>query len=304
MKHLPITNPRYQKTLVSFKDWLSTMGYSEQTCKGLPGTLREYLHFLENEGVLHFTDITNDHNKSYIRYLKTKKHISGEGAISAASINNHITVLSRFSSYIRQSAGIQLPPPPEYLRSDTKPQPVILTTDEIKSLYQTADENLTGLRDKAMLTVYYGCGLRKKEGVQLDVSDILFERKLLNVGKAKNTYQRYVPLTAAGVKYLENYITRARPLLLADGSKEPALFVNHKGQRLCHTTMYNRLVWLYKKAGITKKAGIHTLRHSIATHLLQQGMELEQIALFLGHRCLDSTQIYTHIVNHPGDQNN
>lgn len=303
MKNLPIKNLLYQKYLISFKEWLTTLGYSEANCKGLPYRLREFFHYLEQQGIKQFTDITSEHTHNYIEYFKTRKHTRSEGGLSIAYINSNIAVLLRFAFYLRSSAGIELPSPPDYLKGKIIPERDILSEEEIKNLYAATDESPYGIRDRAVLTVYYGCGLRKKEGVNLDASDVLLERRLLHVSKAKNGHERYVPITGSGLRYLESYMTQARPLLLPDEStlqgtsNESALFVNSQGERLCHNTMYNRLKALYKEAGITKNAGIHTLRHSIATHLLQKGLELEQIALFLGHRSLDSTQIYTHIVN-------
>ncbi len=173
----------------------------------------------------------------------------------------------------------------------------ILTREEIQLLYAATTECPMGIRDRAMLSIYYGCGLRKTEGVQLDVSDVLIERRMLYIRKSKNNHQRYTPVTEANLKYIEQYIYNARPLLVSDKSSEHALFVSERGCRINKGTMYIRLKGLQEKANLTKEIGVHTLRHSIATHLLQSGMELENIALFLGHRCLDSTQVYTHIIN-------
>ena len=145
-----------------------------------------------------------------------------------------------------------------------------------------------------MLSIYYGCGLRKSEGINLEVNDILFERKLVHVKKSKNNQERYVPITASNLKYVEQYIYNARSLLLNEDITEDSLFINEKGRALTGQTLYLRLKQLCEKAKINKQIGLHTLRHSIATHLLQAGIELEQIALFLGHRSLESTQIYTH----------
>ena len=120
---------------------------------------------------------------------------------------------------------------------------------------------------------------------------------MLYIRKAKNNYERYVPITTGNLKHIEQYIYNARNLLLPEKANEQALFISERGCRINKGSMYIRLKGLQEKAKLTKEIGLHTLRHSIATHLLQSGMELENIALFLGHRCLDSTQLYTHIVN-------
>ena len=156
-----------------------------------------------------------------------------------------------------------------------------------------------GLRDRAMMAVYYGCGLRRNEGVSLDVSDVLIKEKLLYVQKGKGYRERYVPMSEAVKEDLENYIHVGRNCLLTYGPqiKEQALFLSIRGKRMDGNSLIMRLKELVKVARINKSIGLHTLRHSIATHLLQSGMALENVSRFLGHQSLESTQIYTHMVN-------
>ena len=144
-----------------------------------------------------------------------------------------------------------------------------------------------------MISIYYGCGLRRNEGLNLDVSDILFDKNLVYVRKGKNYKERYVPMTEGVKEELQNYVEYARPTLM----KAPvqALFLTVKGNRIGSNAMAERLQMLKEKAEINKEAGLHALRHSIATHLLQSGMELDKIKRFLGHSSLESTQIYTHL---------
>ena len=193
-------------------------------------------------------------------------------------------------------------------KATTAPVLGLLTPQEIKQLYAATDESPFGIRDRAMLSVYYGCGLRKTEGVELDLSDVLSERQILYIRKTKNSYERYVPITTTCLKHIEQYIYNSRPLFLADqsplstgravgGEAETALFISERGTRISKQIFYLRLKVLCKTAGTDKEIGVHNLWHSIATHLMQQGMELENIGLFLGHRCLDRTQLYTHLIN-------
>jgi site-specific recombinase XerD len=147
-----------------------------------------------------------------------------------------------------------------------------------------------------MLAVFYGCGLRLNEGASLEVSDVLRDRGLLYVRKGKGYKERCVPISGRAYELLQLYIDHGRPQLLQ--STTAMLFIGlNKGIPLTKQSLYVRIKQLAKKAGIIKNIGTHTLRHSIATHLLQSGMALEQIQEFLGHGQLDSTQIYTHLVN-------
>ena len=171
----------------------------------------------------------------------------------------------------------------------------IFTRSEIKALYNACEGDVLGIRDRAMLAVYYGCGLRRNEGVNLDTGDILPGKNLLFVRKGKNYKERYVPITEAVKEDILNYLDYARPMFLNKPAN--ALFLNAAGERITASMLAERLQKLKGKAGIDKVAGLHTLRHSIATHLLQSGMKLAQIKRFLGHSSLESTQIYTHLLN-------
>jgi len=149
-----------------------------------------------------------------------------------------------------------------------------------------------------MLAAFYSCGLRRNEVYHLDMNDIIFEKQLLHVRKAKGYKERIVPVTKQSLQYLENYLYDARPYFCND--KNEAFFVTHSGKRLGGTMMLRRLQQLIQLTGNatlqSKDIHLHTLRHSIATHLLQNGMKLEKIKEFLGHSSLESTQIYTHFL--------
>jgi integrase/recombinase XerD len=161
------------------------------------------------------------------------------------------------------------------------------------------------MRDRAMLSIFYGCGLRRNEVVHLDINDIHFEKSLLHVRKAKGYKERIVPVTKQSIQHLQNYLYDARPYFCND--KNEAFFVTQSGKRLGGQVMLIRLKQLIQLTGnaelMQKEIHLHTLRHSIATHLLQNGMRLERIKEFLGHGSLDSTQIYTHFLE-TENQNN
>lgn len=279
----------------NFKEWLQVLGYAGNTVSSLPAMLKEFFHFLENTEVTSLAEIQREHTENYIAYIKSRKNNRHPGALGISHINRHIELLHKFRGYIKQTQQIEIPVIARRIKEERKTDQVILTVEEIKQLYHITDETPFGIRDRAMLAVFYGCGLRKSEGRNLELPDILFDRKLIYVRKAKNNHERYVPVTAANIKALEQYVYNARPLLAGEQGSENAVFISERGKRLNRHSFYLRVRELAAKAGITKAIGMHTLRHSIATHLLAAGMELENIALFLGHKSLDSTQIYTHL---------
>lgn len=155
------------------------------------------------------------------------------------------------------------------------------------------------MRDRAILTIFYGCGLRRNEGYHLDLSDIDFDREILQVRKGKNYKERFVPFNKTSSKYLQDYVYDGRPILVKD-SQENALFISQRGGRMQSQSIALRLKILQQRSDNLelqeKNVRLHVLRHSIATHLLQNGMSLENIARFLGHTSLESTQVYTHLI--------
>ena len=292
-----MTTKTYNYYVQSFTEWLKVLGYSESTVTYSPRMLREFFKWLENKGITELKQICLEDTSEFINFNKTRPNRKREGGISACHINRYIDVINKFNEYIKQTQSFEIPINTIRLEDDIRKPRIILSTDEVKAIFNATDETPMGIRDRAMLSIYYGCGIRKTEGVQLDVSDILIERKLVYIRKSKNNHERYVPITTGNLKQIEQYIYNARILLIGDKSSEQALFISERGTRISKERFYQRLQELCKTAGITKEIGIHSLRHSIATHLLQAGMELENIALFLGHRCLDSTQLYTQIIN-------
>jgi site-specific recombinase XerD len=214
--------------------------------------------------------------------------------LNNGSINKHIQALKLFSKYLRETGrsnvGFALQQLPE-----TRTIPVWLTIAEIQQLYEVIENDLLGIRDRAMLAVYYGCGLRLHEGACLEIQDIDTVRKVLHVRKGKCYKERFVPIAEKNLEALKLYLDYARPQLMQE-FKHTSVFVDaNKGRSMNRQSLYIRIKKIVKKAKIKKQAGTHTLRHSIATHLLQSGMKLERIKEFLGHAHLDSTQIYTHI---------
>jgi len=297
MKIASIKTSQYKHYLLSFQEWLQTLGYSPSSVYYIPRILHEFFLYLEERKITSIEEVKQNQIEAFINYNKTRRNKRREGALSISQSNRYIDVLKKFAEYLQHAHQIQLSINSKREKKEEKLDYIILTVEEIKSLYNATEENPIGMRDRAMLSIYYVCGLRKSEGINLEVNDILFDRKLVHVRESKNNQERYVPIIESHFQYLQQYIYNARPLILNETKSEEKLFINEKGKPITGQMLYIRLKQLCEKAEINKPVGLHTLRHSIATHLLQAGIELEQIALFLGHRSLESTQIYTHIMN-------
>lgn len=285
----------YNKQLLAngFRDWLSLMNYDESSVRYAPVRLVEFLNWMEKNGAKSIEEMSADRVSLFFEYLgKRKSKTSGE-VLSLATRRNYLRTVKRFARYLHTSEQGHIEVSVSFKEKEEK-QIVVLSRSEVELLYEKTSDDLFGLRDRAMLSVYYGCGLRKNEGVHLHIEDVLVDRKLLFVRKGKNYKRRYVPFSNRVKKDLLQYLSIARPLLVAK-QIHPYFFVGVRGRRLSGNSLYERFKKLLRLAKIDKKAGLHTLRHSIATHLLKEGMPLSSIGKFLGHSTLESTQIYTHV---------
>lgn len=313
MKKLSLSNPSYRYLENSFKEWLDVQGYAHSTVYNLPNHIRELLHYLETQCVSHITQFQTKHIQDYYEHLKERHNQRHGGALSNAHLNKHIQALRRFTEYLRKVGRLQVPHVP-LDQEETETRITYLTESEIQTLFKATyqrpqikpnhcEEIQAAIqsRDRAMLAIFYGCGLRRSEGVSLDVSDINFDKSVLHVRKGKNYQERLVPISPANRKYLTEYVYDYRPTL-AKGSKIDALFISHLyRRRMQGQSLGLRLKRLQTQSDRLalqeKEVSLHTLRHSIATHLLAAGMPLDDISQFLGHSSLESTQIYTHLID-------
>lgn len=313
MEKLPLASPHYQYIEKSFREWLSVLGYSTDTVRSLPEMIRRFLHYTEQKGKTRIKEIHREDVKDYyFHHLKNRANLRKDGGLSSGHLNKNLQALYKFCDYLRQSGRHIIAPLQIRWEESVRATPCVLTEHEIQKLYEACDLYPTqskgkpawfypamALRDKAMMTIYYGCGLRRNEGLHLGIGDIYLEKQILCVRKGKNYKERFVPISKSGIKHIENYLYDARPYLVK-GKKEEFFFISERAQKMTGQMMYLRLQQLVQRSQNAelqqKHPGLHTLRHSIATHLLANGMPLEKIKDFLGHSSLESTQIYTHLL--------
>jgi site-specific recombinase XerD len=293
--HKYLINPTFTRLTEGFKQWLHIIGYAPSTIDSLPRRTAELLEYVQTQDINSLSQVQSQHIRGYYETLKIKKSQQTGALLRNSTLNGIIRAWRLFAHYLEETdqgtLNVDLP-----YEVDEAIEREILTTQEIKALYNAADETLLGLRDRAILSVYYGCGLRSNEGLSLHLSDVMVEKGLLYVRKGKGYKERYVPFTEAVKTDFRLYLQECRPKLVK-GRPEEAFLVNNQGKRIGSSTQTKRLKALLSQANITKPIGLHNLRHSIATHLLKSGMQIEDIARFLGHAYLSSTQIYTHIAH-------
>ncbi len=306
MKKLVVKNLSYQYIEKSFKEWLDVLGYSKGIVNGTPILIREFLHYLENNGVHHITQLQSKHIKEYYKYISTRSNQKFGGGLNTKTINNQIKAIEKLLEHLHQRGMQNLPSVGIVLEKTQRKEITVLSVEEIKELFDLTKretnnekEEILLARDRAMLVVYYSCGLRRNEGVNVSIDDINFDTRILHVKKGKNYKERFVPISKLNAEYLKQWIYDYRSKIVKD-KKEHRLFIGLKGEITQGGTLYSRLQLLKLQSEnieLTEKViGLHTLRHSIATHLLKAGMSIEKIAKFLGHSSLESTQIYTHLI--------
>ena len=181
-------------------------------------------------------------------------------------------------------------PKPNYQERKT------LTREEVRQLYEACEN----YRDKAILGLFYGCGLRRSEAEKLNTDDINFKSQLLYVREGKGNKRRAVPLSKQLKDDFYNYYINERNLFLFIGNHtrktpENSFILNKTGGRMLGDSYWKWLKEKLEQANLSKDITLHHLRHSIATHLLENGLDIEQVRDFLGHSFLETTQIYTHI---------
>ena len=291
MKKKGLSTPQYQQLVTQFRAYLRTRNYSESTQYGLPNHAQEFFYFLEQQNTK-LNDWQPADFKDFIDHVKNRKNDRKEGGLSNAHINKIIQALHLLQSYLgavdKLDFYVKLP----FLES-LKTEMQIFTKDEILYLYDCCSNDHFGLRVRCILALCYGCGLRRGEAIQINLEDIWWERNLLQVRKSKIRKARLIPLTKGILEDLKYYYQKARSKF-EKGRHQSAFLLSNKGNRLSPSTLYYLFQKLLKEAGF-EPCGLHKLRHSIASHLAASGMKSEQIARFLGHNSLDSTQIYVHL---------
>lgn len=288
-------NVEFTRLTEGFKEWLGIVGYSNDSVASQPRVIEKYFAFMEAEKIKSLDKITLNDTRNWFKTEKKRKSKQTGEFLKNSTLNGIIRSLKLFSQFLDETSQGTLTIDLQYEPKEI-PHREILTKEEVQAMYNTADETILGLRDRAILSIYYGCGLRSKEGRFLELSDIILDRKLVYVRKGKQYKERYVPFVQNQMTDFKLYLKECRPELTTENTKNWFL-INNKGNQTDSSFLLKRIKSLTKAAGIQKDIGLHTLRHSIATHLLQSGMKIESISQFLGHKNIDSTQRYTHLAH-------
>ena len=273
-----------EKQLNLFFDFLENeKKLSSNTLQSYKRDIRQFKEYLEKNRI-NYNKVTEDTMKEYIEHLQ-------EAGKKASTISRCIAPIRSFYQYEVKNKKVKKDPTANIQSPKIeKKAPSTLTFKEVSLLLdQPKDVDLKGIRDKAMLEFAYATGMRVTEIISLDIDDVNLEEGFVTCRTGKK--QRNIPLGKISLKALKDYIEKARDILVKDETIK-ALFVNINGRRLTRQGFWKIIKYYKEQAHITKDITPHILRHSFATHLLQNGADLKAIQMMLGHSDISSTQVY------------
>ncbi|MBO5952668.1 MAG: tyrosine recombinase [Oscillospiraceae bacterium] len=251
--------------------------------------IRQFSQWLRESNSIDIVDASKLNIADYLA------HLESDGR-SGATVSRSLASLKNFYSYVVSTGFLEHTPIVDiHIDRGEKKPPQILTGREIELLLsQPVCVDAKGYRDKAMLEVMYATGIRVTELIQLNVADVNLDLGVIKCTGAKKT--RAIPLYPAALRALTAYMENVRNSMIAD-MDEQALFVNVSGIRMSRQGFWKILKHYQASAHIEKEITPHTLRHSFAVHLLENGADLTSVQELMGHSDISSTQMYTHMIN-------
>ena len=261
---------------------------SENTVTSYLRDVRQFEAYLRAVPGVPVERCAQEHVEGYIAYMTSRGK-------SAASVARGVASLKSFFTYLQSVGAVEGNPAKGVspVRTERK-YPQILTGKEVELfLEQPQCVDAKGYRDHAMLELLYATGIRVSELIGLDLGDVNFSAGLLRC--ASRGRERMIPLYQTAIRALQDYVREYRPQIVVD-PEETALFVNMNGERMSRQGFWKIIKYYQERAGIQKDITPHTLRHSFAAHLLENGADLRSIQEMLGHADISSTQIYSHMV--------
>ena len=262
------------ETILLFRKELQNLGYSKTVVNNYPKQVKNFLDHQKK----HFAEIHTQDILDYHLHLKTIIGTRTKKPFSESYIHSILLAIKLYFEYLQRTGAIKINPYQLKIKSPKSEERKIFTQEEIKHLYNKSNQLQT-----IILHLCYACGMRRNEAVELKINDIDLENCLLYIRKGKGRKRRVIPFTKQVKKDIEFFLS-------VEKNKTENLL------NITATRIYEEFKKLLKKADLdNQKFTLHCLRHTIATQLLEQGMELEKVRDFLGHEYLGTTQIYTRV---------
>lgn len=303
-KEFVLKTEHYKEVLAQFTSYVISKGYSESYAKQQVECLREFFCKMEEKKINTIHAIKSDDIRKYHTYLSRRQNRTRGGGLSNSMIEHHLQAIKNCFHFLQQDLILQDNPFTvlRFKKQLRKPRRG-LEYEHIQALYGAAKT----LRETLLLHIYYACGLRRSEGAALNLNDVHLEQKLLIVREGKLGKRRLIPLQPIVVEDIQAYIQTERPIYnphinnkvrmkyYTQGTEPLLLSNNGAGLTGNHANCVLKEIVKRLSIKLQKEIGAvypHLLRHSIATHLINQGMPIETLSEYLGHSSLDSTQVY------------
>jgi integrase/recombinase XerD len=279
-----------KQQLLIFIQFLSVeKGLAQNTLESYERDITQYLEFIEKSGMNQLKDTKKITIQNYLLQLKKLGRASSSVTRSMVSIRSFYQFLVR-ERLLELDPSLNMESP-----RLVKRLPKVLSIQEVETLLEAPETSTPyGMRDKAMLELLYATGIRVSELVNLNVGHVNLGMGFVRcIGKGSK--ERIIPLGRIAAKWLHDYLQVKRHQLLKESKVDDALFINHLGTRLTRQGFWKIIKKYGREAHILKEITPHTLRHSFATHLLDNGADLRAVQEMLGHADISTTQIYTHV---------
>lgn len=298
MKNPPRQTPATSLRDVSrqFCDHLRRRLLSKWTVYARSRQLHRFLRFCETHEKTSPADLTKELLQAYQQHLCEHRTQTNQ-PLKAGTVQHLLVGVNVFLAWLARERIIAVNPFPsiEMPRQEHRLPRAVLSAAEVETILAVPDISTTrGLRDRAMLEMFYSTGIRRMELCRLNLAHVDTAQRLVRVEQGKGKKDRLIPVGEATLQWVTRYLTDSRPEF-KPASDEQALFLNHFGQRLSEQVLGSTVRKLVRRANLGKSGACHLFRHAFATGLLRNGCDLRHIQAMLGHASLETTQLYTHL---------
>jgi len=294
MEKFIIHSKEYREIYAQFMRYLIAIGYSQSSCKTFDTGVRDFLCWLESRGIA-LAEIEENDVEDFYNHQQERCGLNTTAALSESYIEMRMYIVSLLFEYLQDTGQFESNPigSLQYRKGHRVVRENLLTVQDIQKLYEACQT----AKQRSILGLAYGCGLRKHEMVKLNAKDVQIKSKMLYVREGKGRRKRCVPLSDRIAADFKEYYYNERPVRLnrINTDSVQAFMLNKHGNRMQDWSYQFVIRQLLIKADLNSAITPHHFRHAIATHLLENGMKLEHVKDFLGHKSIETTQTYTHI---------
>ena len=310
---VPIEHTGFYPYLLGYNEAMTIRGYSKSTLHRRESDIRRFIGWCDDRSIDTPQDVTKPILERYQKYLYYYRQRNGQ-PLSATSQNHYLTSVRQYFKWLTQQNYLLYNPASELVIIKQNPSlPVVLSVEEINRLLQQPDiTKPNGLRDRAILELFYSTGIRRTELCNLTMQDVNLSRETVYVRQGKGNKDRLIPMGKRALYWITRYLNEVRPTLMID-VKEVAFFLNDYGTIFRDTKIGDKVKRYLRNAGLDVPGSCHLLRHAMATHMLDNGADIRFIQAMLGHDDLNTTEIYTrvsieklksvHSATHPATKN-